>query len=191
MPKNSKLTPKVRKRFPGSDVQTALSKLADFLLKNFDFSQTGPVLIGIHTRGALLARRLAGLIKAKKGVEAPVGEIDITLYRDDFSTTGVQPVVGETTLDFDIDNSRIVLIDDVLFTGRTIRAALDELMDYGRPTSVTLAVLIDRGHRELPIEPKFAAITLATKRDESVILRLKEQDGADEILICEPLEMEK
>jgi pyrimidine operon attenuation protein/uracil phosphoribosyltransferase len=118
----------------------------------------------------------------------PTGALDITLYRDDFSTAGIHPVIGETHLDFDIDNKQIILIDDVLFTGRTIRAAIDQLMDYGRPKSIHLLVLIDRGHRELPIAAEFAAITLPTSRFESVNLRLDEVDQKDEIVVCDPVD---
>jgi len=134
----------------------------------------------------LLAKRIAAELARTKNVSLPVGEIDITLYRDDFGTAGVQPIVGETNLDFDVAGKHLILIDDVLFTGRTIRAALDELMDYGRPERVSLVVLVDRGHRELPIEPKFSAIQVATKRSESVVLLLEESDDQDELIIGEP-----
>jgi pyrimidine operon attenuation protein/uracil phosphoribosyltransferase len=178
--------PHIRETFSGAQVAAAIDQMVDYLLKNFDFAANDVAIVGIQTRGAAIATRVAEKIEARKSVEVPVGALDITLYRDDLSTSGIQPVVGETELDFDIDDKEIILIDDVLFTGRTIRAALDEIMDFGRPRRVALVVLIDRGHRELPIAPEFAAFKITTQRNESVILRLKEIDEKEEILVCEP-----
>jgi pyrimidine operon attenuation protein/uracil phosphoribosyltransferase len=184
MPKNSKETPNVRETIAADKLQQSFRALSQFVSSKVG-GKTNLVLVGIQTRGALLAKRIAESIQAEKRVSIPVGELDITLYRDDFSTSGVAPKVGETHLDFEIDGKQIVLIDDVLFTGRTTRAAIDELIDFGRPASIMLAVLVDRGHRELPIQADFAALTVATKRNESVVLRLHELDGIDEITICD------
>ena len=178
---------RIRETISTQKVEFAIDELIRYVTAHFDFTKEDAVLVGIQTRGALLAKRIAKAIKKEKNADIPVGALDITLYRDDLSTSGIQPIVGETQLDFDLDNKQIVLIDDVLFTGRTIRAALDELMDFGRPKKISLAVLIDRGHRELPIEPEFSAIKIQTKRSESVNLHLLESDGKEEIVIGEPM----
>jgi pyrimidine operon attenuation protein / uracil phosphoribosyltransferase len=175
----------IRETIPGDRVKEAIDNLAAALMSKFDFKGGEAVIVGIHTRGAAIAGRVAEIIRKKTGADVPVGAIDITLYRDDLSTTGVHPVVGETQLDFDLDNKLIVLIDDVLFTGRTVRAAIDEIMDFGRPRSISLAVLIDRGHRELPIAADIVGMKIQTKRSESIILRLTETDHKEEIVICE------
>lgn len=143
-------------------------------------------LVGIHTRGVPLASRLARLIGEFAGVEPEVGTVDIALYRDDVGLTnhrGALPVVGDTILDFDVSGRSVVLVDDVLFTGRTIRAAIDAVFDYGRPRMVQLAVLVDRGHRELPIRPDYVGKNLPTARSERVSVRLAEIDGVDEVLL--------
>jgi pyrimidine operon attenuation protein/uracil phosphoribosyltransferase len=176
---------KIRETMPAEKVTDAIRTLADSIMARFDFKAGDVAVVGIHTRGAAIARRVAELIRAKTNADFPVGAIDITLYRDDLSTSGMHAIVGDTSLDFDLDEKKIVLIDDVLFTGRTIRAAIDEIMDFGRPRSITLAVLIDRGHRELPIAADIAAMKIQTTRAESVILRLKETDQKEEIVICE------
>jgi pyrimidine operon attenuation protein/uracil phosphoribosyltransferase len=146
-------------------------------------------LVGIQRRGVELAARLAGLFEAFYAVKPPTGAIDITFYRDDIDTrTGPQygqPVVHSTDLPFDVNDKTIVLVDDVLYTGRTIRAAIDALFDYGRPLSVRLAVLVDRGHRDLPIRPDFVGKNVPTSRNEQVVVRLIEMDGADEVTIEE------
>src|SRR5436305_2960547 len=143
--------------------------------------------VGLRTRGVTLAHRLAAKIAAIDGAHLPVGTLDITLYRDDLDMRGA-PVVRGTDIPFSIKNKAVVLVDDVLFTGRTIRAALDALIDLGRPTSIQLAILIDRGHRELPIRPDFIGKNLPTSRRESVAVRLKEHDGEDRVVIEEPEE---
>ncbi|MDX6645995.1 MAG: pyrimidine operon attenuation protein / uracil phosphoribosyltransferase [Miltoncostaeaceae bacterium] len=144
-------------------------------------------LVGIHTRGVPLARRLAALIGQFAGHEPALGSVDIALYRDDVGVGGSRrasiPVVGDTVLDFPIGERTIVLVDDVLFTGRTIRAAIDALLDYGRPPLVQLAVLVDRGHRELPIRPDYVGRNLPTARNERVAVHLAEVDGVDEIVL--------
>lgn len=141
-------------------------------------------LIGIRTRGAFLAERLKECIKSIENTEVPVGILDITLYRDDLSVVSQQPVVRETTIDFDITGKHLVLVDDVLFSGRTIRAALDALVDLGRPASIQLAVLIDRGHRELPIRPDYVGKNIPTSLDQNVKVILKESDDKeDEVIV--------
>ncbi len=142
-------------------------------------------LVGIHTRGVPLAVRLARMIGEFTGVEPHIGTVDIALYRDDvgLSRRGALPVVGDTVLDFDVTGRSVVLVDDVLFTGRTIRAAIDAVFDYGRPRMVQLAVLVDRGHRELPIRPDYVGKNLPTARSERVSVRLSEIDGVDEVLL--------
>ncbi len=146
-------------------------------------------IVGIHTNGVPLARRLAELIGAFTGDPPPLGTIDIALYRDDVGVgegrRHAVPVVGETLLDFDIGHHAVLLVDDVLYTGRTIRAAIDALFDYGRPPLVQLAVLVDRGHRELPIRPDYVGKNLPTSRGERITVHLSELDQADEILLEE------
>jgi pyrimidine operon attenuation protein / uracil phosphoribosyltransferase len=146
---------------------------------------TGLALVGIHTRGAVLARRLHALVGELTGSEVPLGDLDISFYRDDLPgrEPGAQPVVHASHLDFELDGRTVVLIDDVLFTGRTVRAAIDALFDYGRPQRVQLAVLADRGHRELPIRPDYVGKNLPTARSERVFVRLEESDGIDEVAI--------
>jgi pyrimidine operon attenuation protein/uracil phosphoribosyltransferase len=143
-------------------------------------------IVGIHTRGAVLARRLHEIVTDLSGTEIPIGDVDISFYRDDAlrRSPSDAPVVHATHLDFDVDGRTIVLVDDVLFTGRTVRAAIDALFDYGRPERVQLAVLADRGHRELPIRPDYAGKNLPTARDERVYVRLEETDGEDEVAIA-------
>ena len=140
-------------------------------------------LVGIRTRGVPLAQRLARLIGETAGVEPAVGALDITLYRDDFTTLAPQPITRGTDILFSIDGRTVVLVDDVLFTGRTVRAALDQLIDFGRPARIELAVLVDRGHRELPIRADYVGQTLSTSRHEAVNVLVREEDGRDEILL--------
>jgi pyrimidine operon attenuation protein/uracil phosphoribosyltransferase len=142
-------------------------------------------LIGIRNRGAYLAKRLGECIERIDQARVPVGILDITLYRDDLTLIAAQPVVRKTEIDFDIDGKNVVLVDDVLYTGRTIRAALDALIDFGRPKSIQLAVLIDRGHRELPIRADYAGKNIPTSKNETVEVRLEEADGKDEVVIVE------
>lgn len=137
-------------------------------------------LVGIQTRGVPLAHRIAREIERIEGRAPPIGALDITLYRDDFDRPDFDPEVRETAFPFEIDGARIVLVDDVLHTGRTVRAAMDEIMDFGRPALVQLAVLIDRGGRELPIAPTFVGKKLGTRRDEVIRVRLSEVDGEDD-----------
>jgi len=142
-------------------------------------------LVGIRTRGVPIARRLARALKEINGHDVPTGALDITLYRDDLMRTAVgpQPVIRRTEIPFSIDDRKILLVDDVLYTGRTIRAALDALIDFGRPRAIQLVVLIDRGHRELPIKPDYVGKNVPTSLKQSVQVRLQEIDGADEVVI--------
>jgi len=142
-------------------------------------------LIGIRNRGAYLAKRLGECIEKIDQEKVPVGILDITLYRDDLTLIAAQPVVHKTEIDFDITDKAVVLVDDVLYTGRTIRAALDALIDFGRPKSIQLAVLIDRGHRELPVRADFVGKNIPTAKNELVEVRLVETDGVDEVAIVE------
>jgi pyrimidine operon attenuation protein/uracil phosphoribosyltransferase len=143
--------------------------------------------VGLRTRGVTLAQRLAVKLAAIDGTTVPVGTLDITLYRDDLDMRGA-PVVRGTDIPFSIKNKTVVLVDDVLYTGRTIRAALDALIDLGRPRMIQLAILVDRGHRELPIRPDFIGKNLPTSHRESVAVRLREHDGEDRVVIEEPEE---
>jgi pyrimidine operon attenuation protein/uracil phosphoribosyltransferase len=143
------------------------------------------VLIGIRTRGAILAQRIQELLKKRLNRNVPLGILDITLYRDDLSALGSQPVVKPTTLPFDVTGTTVVLVDDVLFTGRTVRAALDQIVDFGRPACVKLAVLIDRGLREYPIQPDFVASTLQALPNQLVQLHLQELDGEERVMIVD------
>lgn len=154
-----------------------------------DLSELG--LVGIQRRGVDLAARLAELLNSFYGVSPPTGTLDITFYRDDLDTRASgpgrhgQPVVHSTAIPFDVNDKTILLVDDVLYTGRSIRAAIDTLFDYGRPAAVRLAVLVDRGHRDLPIRPDFVGKNVPTSRSEHVVVHLVETDGVDEVVIEE------
>ncbi|HUN65347.1 MAG TPA: bifunctional pyr operon transcriptional regulator/uracil phosphoribosyltransferase PyrR [Bacteroidota bacterium] len=140
-------------------------------------------IVGIRTRGDFLAHRLAGRIRQIEGRDIPSGSLDITLYRDDLREKLNQPIMKGTVIDFDVTGKDIILVDDVLFTGRTIRAALDELIDLGRPRSIQLAVMIDRGHRELPIKADFVGKSIPTSAEEDVRVLMKESDGQDAVQV--------
>jgi pyrimidine operon attenuation protein/uracil phosphoribosyltransferase len=143
--------------------------------------EQGLVLVGIQRRGVELAERMAGLIERSQGRAPTLGKLDITLYRDDLQAIGPRPIVGETRLPPSLDGVTVVIVDDVLFTGRTIRAALDELADFGRPKRVLLAVLVDRGGRELPIQPDVTGLTVPTSPGDHVNVRVHELDGTDSV----------
>jgi pyrimidine operon attenuation protein/uracil phosphoribosyltransferase len=145
-------------------------------------------LVGIHRRGAILAHRLHALVSELLDTPVPLGDLDISFYRDDLSIRSSAPVVLATHLDFRLEHRTIVIVDDVLYTGRTVRAAIDAIFDYGRPARVQLAVLVDRGHRELPIRPDFVGKNIPSSRDERVNVRLHELDGRDEVTIGPDLE---
>jgi pyrimidine operon attenuation protein/uracil phosphoribosyltransferase len=165
----------------------ALTRIAhEILERNRGTSELA--LVGIRTRGVPLARRLAHSLRDINGDEVPTGALDITLYRDDLMrhAVGPQPVVRRTEIPFSIDDRRILLVDDVLYTGRTIRAALDALIDFGRPRAIQLIVLVDRGHRELPIKADYVGKNFPTSSTQSVQVRLQEIDGVDEVLLNGP-----
>jgi pyrimidine operon attenuation protein/uracil phosphoribosyltransferase len=143
------------------------------------------ILVGIQKRGVPLAERISRAIEQIEGVKVPVGAIDITLYRDDLQMISQVPIVGETTIREDIHERTVVLVDDVLFTGRTVRAALDELIDFGRPGAIQLAVLVDRGHREFPIRADFVGKNVPTSQNETVLVLLKETDGEEQVVLGE------
>ncbi|MEK7388027.1 MAG: bifunctional pyr operon transcriptional regulator/uracil phosphoribosyltransferase PyrR [candidate division NC10 bacterium] len=164
----------------------ALTRIAhEILEKNGGAAELA--FVGLRTRGVTLAQRLAAKIAQIDGAAVPVGTLDITLYRDDLGIRGT-PVIRGTDIPFSIKGKTVVLVDDVLFTGRTIRAALDAIIDLGRPKAIQLAILIDRGHRELPIRPDYIGKNLPTSRRESVAVRLREHDGEDRVVIEEPEE---
>ena len=142
-------------------------------------------LVGMRTRGVFVAERLKEMIRQIEGGDVPIGILDVTLYRDDFRLKFKQPQVQVTHIDFDVDEKNIILVDDVLYTGRTARAALDALMDLGRPARIQLAVLVDRGHRELPIKPDFVGKNVPTSFGEEVRVRMMEHDGEDAVLLVE------
>jgi pyrimidine operon attenuation protein/uracil phosphoribosyltransferase len=164
------------------DVRRAITRIAHEILER-NGGVDALAVVGIQTRGAHLARRIADEIEDIEGVAVPVGILDITLYRDDLQTIADQPVVNESTIPFDIQGKVLILVDDVLYTGRTVRAALDEIIDFGRPKSVQLAVVVDRGHRELPIRADYVGKNVPTSDSETVAVCITEKDGADEVLI--------
>ena len=165
------------------DVRRTLVRIAHEIVENT--GGEGVAVVGIHRRGAVLAARLRDLVAELVGEPVPLGDIDISFYRDDVGIRGTdyQPVVHSTHIDFPVENTTVVLVDDVLYTGRTVRAAIDALFDYGRPSRVQLAVLADRGHRELPIRPDYVGKNLPTARGERVNVRVEEIDGIDEVAI--------
>ncbi len=165
-------------------VSTALRTVAQKILERHPDPKK-LVLIGIRTGGAFLAERLRALMKSQINVDVPCGAMDITLYRDDAYSSLQRPEVGPPDLPVSIHGKVVVLVDDVLFTGRTIRAALDELMDFGRPQKVELAVLVDRGHRELPSQADYVGLTVETSLEQSVRVMLQELGEADEVVLCE------
>lgn len=168
----------------GSEIERTLVRLAhEIVEKNNGVSNLG--LVGIMRRGVPLAQRLAKVLGRIEKTEVPVGTLDITLYRDDLSTVGARPEVKKSKMEFDIQNKDIVLVDDVLYTGRTARAALDALFDHGRPRRIQFCVLIDRGHRELPIEASFVGRKIQTTPNEIIEVRLQESDDADKVLLME------
>jgi pyrimidine operon attenuation protein/uracil phosphoribosyltransferase len=162
----------------GPRISRTLARIAHEILERHP-DLTRVALIGVRSRGVPMALRLARLLKQAAGIEPRVGALDITLYRDDFTSLAPQPLTKGTEIPFSIDGRVVVLVDDVLFTGRTVRAALDQLIDFGRPARIELAVLVDRGHRELPIRADYAGKTLTTARDEAVQVMLREEDGVD------------
>ena len=163
-------------------LQRTLTRIAHEIIERNDELES-VALVGIHTRGVPLAERLAELIEERSGVEVEVGAVDITFHRDDQAAPPEQPVVRATDLDFELSGTTCVLVDDVLYTGRTIRAAIETLFEHGRPARVQLAVLVDRGHRELPIRPDYVGKNMPTARSERIQVQLAETDGVDRILL--------
>ncbi|HET9073371.1 MAG TPA: bifunctional pyr operon transcriptional regulator/uracil phosphoribosyltransferase PyrR [Solirubrobacteraceae bacterium] len=169
------------------DLRRTLVRIAhEIIEKNPPGDDGSPpcAIVGIQRRGAMLARRLHAHVSELAGREIPLGSVDISFYRDDLSLRRAAPVVHATELDFAVEHQTIVIVDDVLYTGRTVRAAIDVLFDYGRPSRVQLAVLVDRGHRELPIRPDFIGKNLPTAQDQRVNVRVEEVDGRDEVTIA-------
>jgi pyrimidine operon attenuation protein/uracil phosphoribosyltransferase len=181
----------------GEQLRRTVTRIAHEILEK----NTGDeklAVVGIHTRGAPLARRLHAILSGIAPREVPLGELDISFYRDDVAARGAygvvpstpNPVVKSTDLPFEVDGATVVLVDDVLYTGRTIRAAIDALFDYGRPGRVQLAVLVDRGHRELPIRPDYVGKNLPTAQRERIAVHVTEVDGVDEVVLESPAEEE-
>ena len=165
-----------------ADMRRGLTRIAHEIIERNQGVQD-LAIIGMRTRGVPLAQRLALLLESLEGQPVPVGALDVTLYRDDFSLRGVRPRVQPTHIPINIKGKRVVLVDDVLYTGRTTRAALDALVDLGRPRSVQLAVMVDRGHRELPIRPDYVIKNVPTSFQEEVKVRLQEVDGLDQVVL--------
>jgi len=168
----------------GEEIEKSLKRIAHEIVER-NREGGNLVFIGIMRRGVTLARRLSRLVRDIAQVEVPIGALDITLYRDDLSEIASQPLLRKTEVPFTVKGTKVVLVDDVLFTGRTVRAALDAIIDMGRPCSIQLAVLLDRGHRELPIRADFVGKNIPTAASEVVEVKLTEDDGVDEVMIEE------
>lgn len=164
------------------DIDRSLHRIALQIVEN-NHGVANLAIIGIHTGGVYLADRIQKLIQDREKIVLPTGTLDITLYRDDWSLASQNPIVKKTSISFPMEEMVVVLVDDVIFTGRTIRAAMDALMDIGRPQCIQLAVLVDRGGRELPIQPDYVGMDIPVKTDEHVHVRLAEKSGADEIVL--------
>lgn len=181
----------------GEQMSRTLTRIAHEILEK-NAPDCTLAVVGIHTRGAYLGRRLHRLLSDLSVSEVPMGEIDISFYRDDIAARGatgvipktLQPVVKDTDLPFNLTGMTVILVDDVLYTGRTIRAAIDALFDFGRPTRIQLAVLVDRGHRELPIRPDYVGKNLPTALHERINVRVQECDGVDEVVLVRAREAE-
>lgn len=165
-----------------TDIDRAITRMAHEIIEK-NKGTTSLCLVGIQRGGVHIAKRLSSVLETIEGKSISVGALDITLYRDDINVRKEQPVVRRTEVNCDIDNKKVVLVDDVLFTGRSIRAAMDAIMDLGRPSAVQLAVLVDRGHRELPIKADFVGKNIPTSIDENVKVQLEEDDGEDRVVL--------
>ncbi len=165
-----------------SDIERILVRMSHEILEVHKGTRQ-LALIGIFTRGVYLAKRIREKISQIEGVKIPTGQVDITLYRDDWTRLSLNPVVKATEINFSVDGKNIILVDDVLFTGRTIRAAMDLVIDFGRPDRIELAVLVDRGHRELPIQGDYVGKVVETRRSEMINVQMAEHDGKDEVVL--------
>jgi pyrimidine operon attenuation protein/uracil phosphoribosyltransferase len=173
---------KKKKIMGGRDIERALNRIAlQILERNHEVKNL--VIVGIYTGGVYLADRLRRLIFDRDNIDLPAGSLDITLYRDDWSMVAQNPIVKKTDIAFPLENRTLILVDDVLFTGRTTRAAMDAIMDFGRPSCIQLAVLVDRGGRELPIQPDFTGLKIDVESDEHVHVLLRENADSDEVLL--------
>ncbi len=181
-----KLRPMVEKAriMSEDDMRRAISRLAHEILER-NGGPEGLVICGIRTRGQYLAERIVAKIEEVEEIRPPLGILDITLYRDDLQTIAKQPVVRSTQIPVSIVEKHVILVDDVLYTGRTIRAAMDEIIDFGRPKTVQLAVLVDRGHREFPIRADYVGKNVPTSRTEIIKVQFQETDGKDAVVVCE------
>ncbi len=166
-----------------ADIERIMTRISHEILEKHKGADN-LTLIGIHTRGVYLAKRIQAIIDGIEGVSIPTGDMDITLYRDDWTRISHHPIVQATDITFSVDGKQIILIDDVLFTGRTIRAAMDAIIDFGRPDRIELAVLVDRGHRELPIQANYVGKFIETRLSETVNVLLTEHDGKDQVAIA-------
>jgi len=183
MPKRSDMKQKAV-IMDGEAITRAVGRIAHEIVEKHQGVE-GLALIGIRTRGVPLAHLIAKNIEAIEGKKVPVGVLDITLYRDDLSIIADHPVINSTDIDFDLSGKTVVLVDDVLFTGRTVRAAIDALMELGRPAAIRLAIMIDRGHRELPFRADFVGKNVPTAKNEIIKVELKETDGKNQVLLCD------
>lgn len=166
----------------GSDIERSLDRISlEIVERNHGVADLS--IVGIHTGGVFLAGRIKEKIEQHEGVELPTGNLDITLYRDDWSLISQNPIVKKSDIGFLLEDKRVVLVDDVIFTGRTIRAAMDAIMDYGRPLSIQLAVLVDRGGRELPIQPDYVGMSVSPSSQERVDVLLSEKDDRDAVVL--------
>lgn len=172
------------------DIRRAITRIAHEIVER-NHGCDGIVLIGVHTRGVPIAKRIAANISLFEQAKVLVGDLDISLHRDDLPSLEVQPVLRPTNIPTDIQGKRIVLVDDVLYTGRSIRAAMDALIEFGRPQYIQLVVLVDRGHREIPIRADYVGKNMPTSRDEQVKVRLEEVDGIDEVVIVQGMSERK
>ena len=168
----------------GGEMERAITRMAHEIIEA-NKGTDRLVILGIQRRGVPLARMMADAIKQVENVEVPLGAVDITFYRDDLSTVGPTPQVSHTEVSFDVTEKIVILVDDVLYTGRTVRAAIDEIMDWGRPEAIRLAVLVDRGHRELPIRPDFVGKNVPTSHKETIRVKVEELDGKMEVIVGE------
>jgi pyrimidine operon attenuation protein/uracil phosphoribosyltransferase len=172
----------------GEAMRRALVRIAHEIVEKNPSGGESVALVGIHRRGAILARRLHALTSELLDTEVPLGELDIAFYRDDLGMRPSAPVVHSTQLDFLLDGRTIVIVDDVLYTGRTVRAAIGAIFDYGRPARIQLAAMVDRGHRELPIRPDYIGKNIPTSQQQRVYVRVEELDGVDEVTVGPALE---